>query len=195
MLLHKKCTFLGFVLMLLGIIVARFVIVSPNAVFDYFFYLCYWGISSVMVLIILFSKIYRCIGNVIHIILLAFLLFQCLYSCFNVYYFLCENNIEIYNTYISILIRIQKIYVVACLIIAFLSMPISFLLNNTKSKDMLFIRVITILYPIAYVVGQYFSLPFHNEYLQQIAHVINVYVLELFPVLYFLSIFKYCNQR
>ena len=128
-------------------------------------------------------------------ILLAFLLFQCLYSCFNVYYFLCENNIEIYNTYISILIRIQKIYVVACLIIAFLSMPISFLLNNTKSKDMLFIRVITILYPIAYVVGQYFSLPFHNEYLQQIAHVINVYVLELFPVLYFLSIFKYCNQR
>lgn len=37
MLLHKKCTFLGLVLMLLGIIVARFVIVSPNAVFDYFF--------------------------------------------------------------------------------------------------------------------------------------------------------------
>lgn len=34
MLLHKKCTFLGLVLMLLGIIVARFVIVSPNAVFD-----------------------------------------------------------------------------------------------------------------------------------------------------------------
>ena len=93
------------------------------------------------------------------------------------------------------LIHFQKVYTIAYLLIAVLSIFISLLLKNTKAKDLLFVRIVTIAYFVFYVTGQVL-LSFHqNIAIMQVLNFINIYILEVFPVIYYLSLFKLINRK
>jgi hypothetical protein len=87
------------------------------------------------------------------------------------------------------------VYTIAYLLIAVLSIFISLLLKNTKAKDLLFVRIVTIAYFVFYVTGQVL-LSFHqNIAIMQVLNFINIYILEVFPVIYYLSLFKLINKK
>lgn len=93
------------------------------------------------------------------------------------------------------LIHFQKVYTIAYLLIAVISISISFLLKKTKSENILFVRIITIGYFILYAIGQALGSFNQSIVLMQISYFINIYILEVFPVIYYLSLFKLINRK
>ena len=191
----KTSYYTSLLLLLLSIILGMFVIQDNNGSFSYLLYAAYCMISFWIILIIIRRGIFNLAGKILHAILIVFLVFQCFYSCFNVFFFSQENTIETYNTYMGPLIYLQKVYTIAYLLIAVISISISFLLKNTKAKDLLFVRIVTIAYFIFYATGQVL-LSFHqNIAIMQISNFINTYILEVFPVIYYLSLLKLINRK
>lgn len=91
------------------------------------------------------------------------------------------------------LIYSQKVYTIAYLLIAVLSISISFLLKKTKSENILFVRIVTIGYFIFYAIGQ--TLVFQPEYRHNAtSYFINTYILEFFSCS-ILSLFKLINRK
>ena len=191
----KTSYYTSLLLLLLSIILGMFVIQDNNGPFSYLLYAAYCMISFWIILIIIRRDIFNLAGKILHAILIVFLVFQCFYSCFNVFFFSQENTIETYSTYMGPLIYLQKVYTIAYLLIAVISIFISFLLKNTKAKDLLFVRIVTIAYFVFYVTGQVL-LSFHqNIAIMQVSNFINTYILEVFPVLYYLSLLKLINRK
>lgn len=191
----KTSYYTSLLLLLLSIILGMFVIQDNNGPFSYLLYAAYCMISFWIILIIIRRDIFNLAGKILHAILIVFLVFQCFYSCFNVFFFSQENTIETYSTYMGPLIYLQKVYTIAYLLIAVISISISFLLKKTKSENILFVRIITIGYFILYAIGQALGSFNQSIVLMQISYFINIYILEVFPVLYYLSLLKLINRK
>ena len=187
----KTSYYTSLLLLLLSIILGMFVIQDNNGPFSYLLYAAYCMISFWIILIIIRRDIFNLAGKILHAILIVFLVFQCFYSCFNVFFFSQKNTIETYSTYMGPLIYLQKVYTIAYLLIAVISIFISFLLKNTKAKDLLFVRIVTIAYFVFYITGQVLLCFHQNIAIMQISNFINTYILEVFPVIYYLSLFKF----
>jgi len=191
---EKISHYVSLLLLLISIIVGLFVIKNNHGLFSYLLYAAYCMISFLIILIIIRRDIFNFAGKMLHIILMVFLVFQCFYSCFNVFFFSQENTMEAYNTYIGPIMYLQKVYAIAYLLIAVLSIFISFLLKETKSENLLFVRIVTIAYFVFYAVGQTL-VPFsQSEATMQISNFINTYILEFFPVIYYLSL-NFCMKE
>ena len=191
----KTSYYTSLLLLLLSIILGMFVIQDNNGPFSYLLYAAYCMISFWIILIIIRRDIFNLAGKILHAILIVFLVFQCFYSCFNVFFFSQENTIETYSTYMGPLIYLQKVYTIAYLLIAVISISISFLLKNTKPKDLLFVRIVTIAYFIFYATGQVLGSFNQSIAIMQVSNFINIYILEVFPVLYYLSLLKLINRK
>ncbi len=191
----KISYYTSLLLLLLSIILGMFVIQDHNGPFSYLLYAAYCMISFWIILIIIRRDIFNLAGKILHAILIVFLVFQCFFSCFNVFFFSQENTIETYSTYMGPLIHLQKVYTIAYLLIAVISISISFLLKKTKSENILFVRIITIGYFILYAIGQALGSFNQSIVLMQISYFINIYILEVFPVLYYLSLLKLINRK
>ena len=190
---EKISHYVSLLLLLISIIVGLFVIKNNHGLFSYLLYAAYCMISFLIILIIIRRDIFNFAGKMLHVILMVFLVFQCFYSCFNVFFFSQENTMEAYNTYIGPIMYLQKVYAIAYLLIAVLSIFISFLLKETKSENLLFVRIVTIAYFVLYAVGQTL-VPFSQSVdTMQISNFINTYILEFFPVLYYLSL-NFCKN-
>ncbi len=191
----KTSYYARLLLLLLSIILGMFVIQDNNGPFSYLLYTAYCMISFWIILIIIRRDIFNLAGKILHAILIVFLVFQCFYSCFNVFFFSQGNTIETYSTYMGPLIYLQKVYTIAYLLIAVISISISFLLKNTKPKDLLFVRIVTIAYFIFYATGQVLESFNQSIAIIQISNFINTYILEVFPVIYYLSLLKLINRK
>ena len=182
-------------LLLLSTILGMFVITDYNGLFSCILNAAYCIISVLIILIIIRRDIFNLAGKILHVILILYLVYQCFYYYFNVFFFSKGNTKEAYNTYMGPLIYSQKVYTIAYLLIAVLSISISFLLKKTKSENILFVRIVTIGYFIFYAIGQTLGSFNQNIVLMQISYFINTYILEFFPVIYYLSLLKLINRK
>lgn len=191
----KTSYYARLVLLLLFVILGMFVITDYNGLFSCILNAAYCIISVLIIVTIIRRDIFNLAGKILHVILILYLVFQCFYYYFNVFFFSQGNTTEAYNTYMGPLIYSQKVYTIAYLLIAVLSISISFLLKKTKSENILFVRIVTIGYFIFYAIGQALGSFNQSIVLMQISYFINIYILEVFPFLYYLSLFRLINRK